>query len=283
MSTNIVILGGGGFIGTNLHQYLLESNINSISISRNFQKNQKNQIQTDALSINNIKEYLNPNTILIDLLNTSDKHSLTIHQKLIKELNKFSLNKIVFFSSAAVYGNTASPATEKTKTCSISQYGQSKIILEKIITNNKTPFLIFRPSSVYGPNQYPQSKQIIPVFFESILKNITPIINNNGQSIRDFIYIDDLIKTAGTTIFNQTGIYNLSTNIGTSINNLWQKIATLTKTKIIPTYLQNNLKEIQVNILNNQKIYSLTNYQFTNLDQGLSETCNWFKNNITKV
>lgn len=279
-NTNIVILGGGGFIGTNLHKFFLKSGIISTSISRSFQEKLDNQVCADALSIDNIKRYLNSNTILIDLLNTPDLKELDTHKQLIQDLNNFSTKKIVFFSSAAVYGNATLPISENTATNPISQYGQSKISIENIISASKTPFLIFRLSNVYGPQQYPKSKQIIPVFFESVLKNQSPTINNNGQQIRDYIYIDDVVKITNSTILKQTGTYNLSKNIGISLNDLWGKISTLTQTKIQPKYTQNNFSEIHTSILNNQKISSVINYQFTSLDQGLTKTWNWLKNLI---
>lgn len=275
MNKKIILLGGGGFIGTNLHKYFQATSNNSFSISTSFQEKLLNQIKANALEINHIKKYLDKNSIVIDLLNTPLELQLIQHQKLLQELQNFPIKKIVYISSAAVYGETTQSVTENTKTNPISDYGNSKAIIENTILNNNLPYLIFRLSSCYGPGQY--SQQIIPNFFNSIIKNESPIINNQGTQVRDFIYIDDFVKIINQTISNLIGIYNLNSNNNININQLWDKISKLTNTNIVPIYKQNNIIEIKTSVLNNQKLNKIINYQFTSLDQGLEKTYNWFK------
>lgn len=104
--------------------------------------------------------------------------------------------KVIFLSSAAVYGNVNSlPVTETIELNPISPYGLHKKICEEIGQYYKSIYGIdicmLRIFSVYGPGL---KKQIMWDMFQKSVLNGKIELFGNGEESRDFIYIDDLVK-----------------------------------------------------------------------------------------
>ena len=103
-------------------------------------------------------------------------------------------------SSAAVYGNQEIlPIKEDAETNPISGYGFYKLIFEKMLYvykyQHKLEFKVIRLSNPYGPGQKLYGSQgIIAIMIGKLLKNEKIVINGDGTSLRDFIYIDDLCE-----------------------------------------------------------------------------------------
>jgi len=71
--------------------------------------------------------------------------------------------------------------------------------------------------NVYGNGQ---NNGVIVNFEKNILENKPLIIFGDGNAIRDFIYIDDVIDGIILSIESESGIYNIASGNGISINNL---------------------------------------------------------------
>ncbi|MBT4175468.1 MAG: NAD-dependent epimerase/dehydratase family protein, partial [Thaumarchaeota archaeon] len=146
-------------------------------------------------------------------------------QNVLDALLSNNISKIVSLSSAAVYSDSISKLTEFSKTIPSSPYGASKLDMEKKINHftvhHKIDSTILRLFNVYGDGQSIEYAGVITQFKEKINKNLPLIIYGDGQAMRDFIYIDDVV-TAIILAMNssESNTYNIANGTGTSIIDL---------------------------------------------------------------
>lgn len=122
--------------------------------------------------------------------------NVTVTHDLLFTLNKYGLNqtKVVFLSSASVYGNPSIiPITENALKKPISPYALHKSMCEDIcfyfITNYNFNIKIARIFSAYGNGL---RKQVFWDMYQKYKKNGIISMFGSGMESRDFIHIDDL-------------------------------------------------------------------------------------------
>lgn len=145
------------------------------------------------------------------------------------------VNRIIFASSAAVYGDISSvPMIEDEYVLPISPYGVSKLCCEKYFyayfKNYGINTVSLRYFNVYGPRQkFSPYSGVITIFLRQISRNENFIIYGDGEQKRDFIYIKDVVNAnllAGVTKNISGEVFNIGIGIPISINQL----ATIIKT-----------------------------------------------------
>jgi nucleoside-diphosphate-sugar epimerase len=120
-----------------------------------------------------------------------------------------SLKKIVFISSLAAVGpleNMDGVITEHTTPQPVTGYGKSKLLAEQQLTAIDIPWLILRPTAIYGPRE----KDIF-ILLRMIRNGIEPYIGNMPQQL-SFIHVGDVADAAVNALFSrqQKKIYNLA-------------------------------------------------------------------------
>jgi UDP-glucose 4-epimerase len=149
--------------------------------------------------------------------------SLTLHA--ITLASELRVKRIVFASSAAVYGETTEvPTKESSQTSPSSPYGLQKLTSERygelFAGALGLSFVGLRFFNVYGPRQ-PQSSPysgVISKFVAAMQSGLSVDITGDGEQTRDFIYVKDAaaaLRAAVTEI--PEGIPWLVLNIGTGI------------------------------------------------------------------
>lgn len=123
--------------------------------------------------------------------------------KNVFEEAKFVGAKVIFASSAAVYGDAPVPVKEDDATNPISQYGWNKLQAERIAPAGT---FIARMFNVYGP----RGKSVVNAFCENIKKGREVVINGTGLQTRDIIYVGDVVDALILGL-NHTGVYNIGT------------------------------------------------------------------------
>ncbi|MCL6570100.1 MAG: NAD-dependent epimerase/dehydratase family protein [Bacillus sp. (in: Bacteria)] len=198
---------------------------------------------------------------------------------------KYGVKQFVFASSAAVYGDNLSiPLTEETACNPISPYGINKQIGEMYckkwneLYNLST--LIFRFSNVYGPRQnFSKESGVISVFVNKVLHGDTITIHGNGEQTRDFVYVGDVADAIYRSVISQlTGIYNLSSETETSINQLINLLSEHEEISDIQHSEQRH-GDIEKSSLSNKKIIKHLDWvpKFT-LSEGLEKTISYYRN-----
>ena len=253
---NIVLLGGAGFIGTNLVLALSANKNNKIKIvdkSLDFCKHiigfglENVSCEESAFSINTDFDKLTKDQDIVYHListtvpTTSNQHisdelmnNVVVTSKLLDSCVKNRIKKIVFMSSGGtVYGKTNKlPIKEDYPTNPISSYGIQKVTIEKLLYLYwymfNLDYRIVRLSNPYGPYQRPNGiLGAVTTFTYKALKKEPIVVYGNGSIVRDFIYIDDAIRgilsiSDGNT---EQKVFNLGCGRGTSIKELLNTIS----------------------------------------------------------
>lgn len=228
----ILITGSTGFVGVNLHQYLLRIDIESKPFClRNL--NWNSEINLDAKSIVHLAGKAH------DLINmdTPDVY-FEINTKLTKDLFDVFLSSncrdFIFFSSVkALTDQTNEIVTEETVTNPQTVYGQSKLLAEQYILSKDLPqgkrLFILRPTMIHGPG----NKGNLNLLFQLVNKML-PWPLGAFQNQRSFCSIDNVCFVIQQILEREeipSGVYNLADDEALSTNELIQIIADTTRKK----------------------------------------------------
>lgn len=302
---NILLLGGFGFIGSNIIEALLNTNDFNIIVFefkgvtskfvdhvRVYYGDFNNEDDlADVFENNNID-------IVVHLISTTvpatsnDNIEYDINSNLIGTIRllnlmvNYNVLKMVFLSSGGtVYGEITKPkAAEGHQTYPISSHGIMKLSIEKYLylyhRLHGLDYLILRVSNPYGPYHNSDKQGFINVVIRKILRNEKVVIWGDGSIIRDFIYVKDLANIIVRLL--ELNIYNQEINIGSgegySINQILEYIAEI-HPGIDIEYKLSRKYDVQRIVLDTKKLSSLMNFHLTDIKEGISLTFQWCKAN----
>ncbi len=176
----------------------------------------------------------------------------------------------------------------------LSPYGINKLALEFYLYFYKKVFglnyISLRYANVYGPRQDPFGEAgVIAIFSSKMLKEKTPTIFGDGEQTRDYVFVEDVVeanllathkieKINCKNIFSIDDLaYNISTDKETSVNSLYQKLATITEFQKPPFYDKPKKGEVRRICLNSGKAKKELSWEAkTPLEMGLKKTLKWF-------
>lgn len=147
------------------------------------------------------------------------------------------VEKVVFSSSAAVYGDvTELPVKETTERRPLSPYGIDKLGSEMFLHYYSAVHGIgctaLRFFNVYGPRQDPRSPYsgVISIFADRAMAGHTLTIFGNGEQTRDFVYVGDVSRAVVRACLSDEGdraVLNIGTGTETTVNELARTIVRL--------------------------------------------------------
>ncbi|GAB3682842.1 NAD-dependent epimerase/dehydratase family protein [Salinisphaera aquimarina] len=143
---------------------------------------------------------------------------------LLQAAKEQGLEKFVYASSAAVYGDPESlPLAETARLAPLSPYGLEKQVDEQyaalFASLHGVKSLGMRYFNVYGPRQDPASPYagVISKFVDLLSKNEAPTVFGDGGQTRDFVYVKDVARANVAALFSDhVGVCNVAT--GATIN-----------------------------------------------------------------
>ncbi len=302
-----LVLGAGGFIGTNLCLALKAGGANVIGYGRNPRfANVLKDIEFTRGNLNETAKLakLIPGThYVFHLLGDSSPGNSSLNPQLAIDTVKASLElldlckannvqKIIFASSGgAVYGKPSILPIPENMNCEpINSYGINMLMVEKYLALynhiHGLNYTILRIANPYGRYQLNFKNQgIIAAILENALKGQDIEIWGNGNVVRDFIHIDDVIEAflSVASYQGQQHLFNVGSGVGRSINNVVSDIeTTLNKGSINKVYKAGRKIDIPENYLNINLIKAELNWQpkVTWID-GLANTSEWMQNYLT--
>ncbi|MFH0969675.1 MAG: NAD(P)-dependent oxidoreductase [Patescibacteria group bacterium] len=270
----ILILGGEGFIGRNIANFLSEKyDCYSADMKKSiFAKGkQKDKFLKTNPYENKIKNDYNVFIHLIDS-GKNGKYFEENETRLIKNVSLNENNHLIIFSSAAVYANPN------------SDYGKRKIALEKFYSDycikNKIKLTIFRLFNVYGPYQIPnrQGSLIANIFCNHLSRKAAKI--NDTRAKRDFLYSGDIVKFVRYVIKKPFfGITDVSSNKLISIGEVLEIIENVANKKIL---VNNAKKKEKIKSPPGENIL-INKVKIISIKDGLKRTYDFYKENINII
>lgn len=297
--TKALIIGGNGFIGSNLSDYLSEQDWEVYSFDMVSPKNPNpkvHYIQGDFFDDNVMEKIIQGMDIIYHSLstvnpgNSNTKYMMGYSRDFIQTVKLCSMlqntnTKLIFLSSGGtVYGNQeVQPIKETAIAMPINHYGNVKLCIENTIRifdiQAHSKMLIARISNPYGPGQdFTKGVGFIDAVVKKALSNDTIEVWGDGEVIRDYIYIDDVCKMlyALAQYEGDEVIFNISSGTGTSQNEIIKIVERLNKnTHCI--YKEGRSVDAKSIILDNSKIREIFKDEILGIEEGISNYYNFLK------
>jgi UDP-glucose 4-epimerase len=305
-----LITGVAGFIGSHIAEELLKKRdifvigidnfysgfVENIELLKNINKNNFKFYEIDirnyqlleelfqTYKINGIFHLAAIASVQKSIENPIFSHSVNVMGTLnILELSrKYKINKIVFSSSAAVYGDEPTlPKNENSKISPISPYGYEKLTGENYMKLYNKLYGIktisLRYFNVYGERQDPSSDYsgVISIFLDRISKSQKVNIYGNGNQYRDFIYVKDvvainLLAMERDEVFNK--VFAVGTGKIVTINKLLELVNKKFNCNIKPNFQNSRNGDIKESVCNNSEIQKVLNFNnFTEFKKGIEK------------
>ena len=214
-----LVTGGEGFIGGKIVERL---NCDSYDTTSNQDILDKEKLSD---SLNNIEVVFHTAAkISVPESQEQPEKYYEVNVEGTKNLVTLSNAKIIFSSSAAVYGEYNRKVSEKDVLNPESNYSQNKIDGEELLS--KSNGISLRYFNVYGPGQSKEYAGVISIFIEKALNGEPLIIYGNGNQERDFVYVEDVVD-ANIAAMNYSGsekIFNMGSGNSVKLIDLAKSI-----------------------------------------------------------
>ncbi len=319
---NALITGGAGYIGSTVSNYLIDRGHNvtiiddlstgSISnipkkavffkidisdtkkLNKIFHKKKFDIVFHFAAFINNEESIKSPKKYY--------ENNFIKGKIFFENCIKNKINRFVYSSTAAVYGNKNKKVNEKNKLKPMSPYPKSKLKLENFLKKKrkKISCIVLRYFNVAGSDyrlrcgfNTKKGYNLILNLCTAGIKQKKFIINGNdydtkdGTPIRDYIHVEDLAQihliTANLILKKKLfKIYNCGYGNGFSVNEILKKFNRLLNKKINFKIGKRRTSDIVISIANSDKLIRETNWRpkYNNLTYILKSSLSWYKENI---
>ena len=301
-----LITGGAGFIGSNIIKLLLQDSYDIMvldNFSTGYEENLKpfpqikvirgdirdKQVVLEAMKGIEVVFHLAANIgnvkSLEDPLFDSDVNVLgTLN--VIEAARKSGVKKIVYSSSAAIYGEPKRlPIDESHSVAPDSFYGVSKLAAEKhcmcLSKIYDIDVVALRYFNVYGPNQrYDAYGNVIPIFITRLFKKEPLIIYGDGEQTRDFINVADIARANLLAAKKQglRGAFNIGSGVSLTVNalaSIMQDVAGISGEVVYRPERKGEVKHSLADISLAKKVLRYEPY--VSVREGLKEYMEWIR------
>ncbi|WP_335976758.1 SDR family oxidoreductase [Gaetbulibacter jejuensis] len=310
---SFLVTGGGGFIGSNLVEYLLKYNAKTVRVLDNFSNGYKENlsefmphpafelIEGDIRDLDTCKRAMNgidyvshqaalgsvPRSIN-DPATTNAVNITGFLNMMIALKESTTVKRMVYAASSSTYGDSKNlPKVEGIIGNPLSPYAVTKYVNELYAnvfgTTYGTDVIGLRYFNVFGPKQSPNGAYaaVIPLFMQAIKDQKSPTINGDGKQTRDFTFVDNAVQAnvrgffASEAAKNQ--VFNVACGERIDLNYLWDALKTAAQSDVEAIYGPPRLGDVRDSLADISKAQNLLGYapQFT-VREGLKVTLDWF-------
>lgn len=299
----ILVIGGSGFIGSNLIEHFCKLNYtiinygrspsafiheNVINIYGSISDNEKLDNLFKEHCIEAVVHSMTTFSALEDVEYCQEHLSLNLSAfiDLISIMKKNKVNKLVYISSGgSVYGKSTSVLKENDLTAPESFYGWMKESAENYLKFNSRidsafNYIIIRPANVYG--KYQKLDKIIGVALKYAHLGLTLNIYGSTAIRKDYIYINDLCEIISSLMLSDAwnDIYNVGTGVGTTLQEIIRSAEIVTGKPLRYEVSESKNGDVSFSVLDNSKVnIKINKSNYMDINKGMAEMYKY----VTKV
>ncbi|MBI4368474.1 MAG: ADP-glyceromanno-heptose 6-epimerase [Candidatus Omnitrophica bacterium] len=255
-----IVTGGAGFIGSNL-ALALEARGAEVTVIDDFSCADFKNLSTFrgemiAMDVNRVNweklgkvDAIFHQAALTDTTVSDQKRMVFNNVEGFKKVLQYAVRtnaKLVYASSAGVYGNEPAPQRETGRLNPLNIYAYSKLIgdqiAERAMKTEEILIIGLRYFNVFGKGESHKTKSASMIFrlAEQIRAGKRPRIFHAGEQTRDHIYVRDVVEANLKALeAKASGIVNVGTGKATSFNRLIEILNEVLGTRLAPDYFDN--------------------------------------------
>lgn len=312
-NSSFLITGGAGFIGSNLVEYLLKYKAGKVRVLDNFSTGSHANIEAfkahpsfeliegDIRDLSICKkavegiDYVSHQAALgsvprsINDPITTNEVNINGFLNMLVATRDAGTKRIIYAASSSTYGDhPALPKVEEQIGNPLSPYAVTKYVNELYASVFSRTYdfhtIGLRYFNVFGPKQNPRGPYaaVIPLFIEAVLKNEPATINGDGETSRDFTFVENAVQANIKALLaegiNKHEVVNVAYGERTTLNELWNEINAIARTSLSPLYGPERKGDVKHSLANIKKAEELIGYkpQFS-VKEGLRLAMEWYK------
>lgn len=201
--------------------------------------------------------------------------------QLLRRCVAYKVDRVIFMSSASVYGlQEKIPISEGVRPDPISSHGIQKLLIENYLHyfhhEYGLDYRIARVSNPYGHGQDIYGRQgLISIVIGRLMQGKPVTVRGNGAALRDYIYIDDVIRGCTALLRDKSGnkIFNIGSGQGHSVNDVLNLMEKHLGRPVVRVYESERKADIPVSVLDITKARTMLDFDCRfNIEQGIMET-----------
>tara|TARA_B100001059_G_C17837617_1_gene589338 strand:- start:2847 stop:3779 length:933 start_codon:yes stop_codon:yes gene_type:complete len=307
MKKKILIIGGSGFVGSNIIKKINHNKYIVYATSFRSKKKHDGNVKFFRGNLLNSKfcDRITKSMDIVvmcaavstgakDIENNPMRHvdnNVIMNLNILKVCKKNKVKKFIFLSSNTVYPEGKKSMVETDLNYKMFHkyfnVGWMKIFSEKLceMYKNDMKIIIVRPANLYGPFDKfdPEKSKVIPSLIRKFENRKIVEVWGDGKDVKDFLYIEDFVDGLIKLInkINRFEIFNISSSKPTSLKKIifiLQKIYSYKKVKI--SFNKKKPSMIPYRKISNKKFKSISKHKFKfSIEAGLNKTVEWYKKN----
>jgi UDP-glucose 4-epimerase len=306
--TRLVLIGGGGLVGSHIVDQLLKEPVAEIVVYDNFVRGSRQNLAAASADrrVRIVEGSMLDRDCLRTVLTGADGvfllASLWLGECVNDPRSAWEVNtlgtwnvvetclacgvkRVVYSSSASVYGNAVvTPMTEEHPFNNRTTYGATKIANEQMFRamyeQSKLAYIGNRYMNVYGPRMDYEGVyvSVIMKVLDRIFAGQRPVVFGDGSQMYDFIYVEDVARAnvLGMQADCADEFFNIGMGVGTTINELVRLLLKLTGSNLTPEYRPEAQSFVTERIGSTEKAKRLLGFQAAvPLEEGLRRVVEW--------
>lgn len=311
----VLVTGAGGFIGSNMVNFLLKNSDYLIYGVDNFINGIENKNFIESLicerfifteedfsdfifsdkNINIVYHFAAMPSVGYSVENPliTNDNNVTKTLKLLKNCSDNKIERFVFSSTSAIYGDTDIIPTPETASINFkSPYAVQKLTIEQYLKIWSELYgldsVCLRYFNVYGPNQYATNSyaNVICAWIKGFIENSEIRLDGDGSQSRSFIFVKDVCLAnylIGEVVNKLNGdIFNVSSDKSYSLLDIKNMMSYLFETRPKVIYAPKRNGDVFKTHADIKKISSHNFKPNYDLEKGLLETYKWYKSILSK-
>jgi len=279
----VLLLGGGGFIGSALAARLQQEKAPVYVVGRH-DAEQLKQLLPQYGTVVHLASSTTPGSSATDPALELDNLALTL--RLLDLLQAQPETHLIFFSSGGtLYGNPERlPVTEDSPIAPLSHHGAGKAAQEVFCQSLRAQghaVTILRPSNAYGPGQtLRHGFGLIRTMLERVRLGTPLEIWGDGENVRDFIYIDDVVEPTLRLIRlpQDSGTYNLGSGVGYTVNQVRGLVEAVCGRQLTTSCRPSRGIDVRGIVLDNSRLAARLGWNpGVRLTDGIARTWQWLQ------